>query len=306
MTCYKPLLAWRDPYNLGKNGKPSLTFKGRSGLEPIKIPCGQCLGCRLERSRQWATRCIHEASLWSKNCFITLTFDDAHLSPNRSLNPDDFVKFMKRFRKRYDGVDFTYDSTTGEKIYPIRYFHCGEYGELYNRPHHHAIIFNFDFPDKELWQVKHGNYLYRSPSLESLWPYGFCTIGSVTFDSAAYVARYILKKVTGDNSVAYYSGKIPEYVTMSRRPGIARDWFLKYSDNIYDNDKVYIKPGLVVKPPRYYDKIYDDINPTRMAEVKEKRYQIAQSCSPICDYQRLNVRNHVKALKLKQLKRVLE
>ena len=80
MTCYKPLLAWRDPYNLGKNGKPSLTFKGHSGLEPIKIPCGQCLGCRLERSRQWATRCIHEASLWSHNCFLTLTFDDGHLS----------------------------------------------------------------------------------------------------------------------------------------------------------------------------------------------------------------------------------
>lgn len=292
MTCYKPLLAWRDPNNLGKNGKPSLTFKGHSGLEPIKLPCGQCLGCRLERSRQWATRCIHEASLWSDNCFITLTFDDAHLSPTGSLNPDDFVLFMKRLRKKF-----------GEGI---RFFHCGEYGSLYERPHHHAILFNFDFPDKELWQVKNGNYLYRSRSLESLWPYGFCSIGSVTFDSAAYVARYILKKVTGKDSVAYYAGRYPEYVTMSRRPGIARDWFLKYSNNIYDNDKVYIKAGLVVKPPRYYDKIYDDINPVRMAEVKAKRYEIAQSCSSICDYQRLNVRNHLKALKLKQLKRVLE
>ncbi len=305
MTCYKPLLAWRDPYHLGKNGKPSLTFKGHSGLEPIKIPCGQCLGCRLERSRQWATRCIHEASLWSHNCFLTLTFDDGHLSRNGSLEPKIFVDFMKRFRKRFKGIDSTVNDD-GEVIYPIRFFHCGEYGELYNRPHHHAIIFNFDFPDKELWKVRNGNYLYRSRSLESLWPFGFCSIGAVTFDSAAYVARYILKKVTGDNSVTYYSGKIPEYVTMSRRPGIARDWFLKYKDNIYDNDKVYIKPGLVVKPPRYYDKIYDEINPDRMLEVKEKRYQIAQSFSPICDYQRLNVRNHLKALKIKQLKRVLE
>lgn len=292
MTCYKPLLAWRDTYNLGKNGKPSLTFKGRSGLEPIKIPCGQCLGCRLERSRQWATRCIHEASLWSDNCFLTLTFDDAHLAPDGSLKPKIFVDFMKRLRKKYgDG---------------IRFFHCGEYGELYNRPHHHAIIFNFDFPDKELWSVRNGNNLYRSRSLESLWPFGFCSIGAVTFDSAAYVARYILKKVTGDSALAHYSGRLPEYVTMSRRPGIARDWFLKYKDNIYDNDKVYVKPGLVVKPPRYYDKIYDEINPVRMEEVKAKRIEIAKSISPILDYQRLNVRNHVKALKLKELKRVLE
>ena len=305
MTCYKPLLAWRDPYNLGKNGKPSLTFKGHPGLEPIRIPCGQCLGCRLERSRQWATRCIHEASLWSHNCFLTLTFDDWHLPRNGSLEPKIFVDFMKRFRKRFKGIDSTVNDD-GEVIYPIRFFHCGEYGELYNRPHHHAIIFNFDFSDKELWKVRNGNYLYRSRSLESLWPFGFCSIGAVTFDSAAYVARYILKKVTGDNSLTHYSGKIPEYVTMSRRPGIARDWFLKYKDNIYDNDKVYIKPGLVVKPPRYYDKIYDEINPDRMLEVKEKRYQIAQSCSPICDYQRLNVRNHLKVLKIKQLKRLLE
>lgn len=292
MTCYKPLLAWRDPYNLGKNGKPSLTFKGLPGLDPIKVPCGQCLGCRLERSRQWATRCIHEASLWPQNCFITLTFDDGHLPRNNSLVPKIYVDFMKRLRKKY-----------GEGI---RFFHCGEYGSLYERPHHHAILFNFDFPDKELWSVRNGNNLYRSRSLESLWPFGFCSIGAVTFDSAAYVARYILKKVTGDSALAHYSGRVPEYVTMSRRPGIARDWFLKYKDNIYDNDKVYVKPGLVVRPPRYYDKIYDEINPVRMEEVKAKRIEIAKSISPILDYQRLNVRNHVKALKLKELKRVLE
>ena len=158
-------------------------------------------------------RCHHEASLYQDNCFITLTYSDEHLPSDKSLHVDHFQKFMKRLRKRF-----------GEGV---RYYHCGEYGEKYMRPHYHACLFNFDFPDKKIWKENNGNRLYISESLSELWPFGFVTIGDVTFESAAYVARYIMKKVNGDLAESHYervdwdTGEVyhlkPEYTTMSRR-----------------------------------------------------------------------------------------
>ena len=117
---------------------------------------------------------------------------------------------MKRFRKHFGSG--------------VRFFHCGEYGELYERPHHHAILFNCDIYDKELLlNAKTGFNLYTSSLLSSLWPFGLHSIGEVSFESCAYVARYIMKKVTGDMSESHYHGRKPEYITMSRRPGY-RDW----------------------------------------------------------------------------------
>lgn len=260
--------------------------------EPIKVPCGQCVGCRLERSRQWAMRCVHEASLYDDNCFITLTFDDEHIARDGSLHLEDFQKFMKRLRKKF-----------GEGI---RFFHCGEYGTLNQRPHHHSILFNFDFPDKELWSVRDNVKLYRSSSLERLWPYGFSTIGDVSFESAAYVARYCLKKVTGSVAESHYQGRKPEYTTMSRRPGIGREWFLKYKNDIFPNDKCVIRGNLVCRPPRYYDKIYDSIDPVSFEKIRSKRKIEALKQSQILDYTRLNVKEKVKKLKLKQLPRPIE
>ena len=162
--------------------------------QPEKLPCGQCVGCRLERSRQWAIRCMHEAQMHEDNCFITLTFNPESLDDRSnpwSLDVRDFQLFMKRLRKKYGAG--------------IRFYHCGEYGELNKRPHYHACIFGFDFPDKRLWKVTNsGHRLYISESLDELWPFGFCTIGNVTFESAAYVARYIMKKVNGDAAADHY------------------------------------------------------------------------------------------------------
>ena len=110
-----------------------------------------------------------------------------------------------------------------------------------------------------LWSVRSGVRLYRSADLESLWPYGFSTIGDVTFESAAYVARYVLKKVTGNEAAEHYHGRIPEYVTMSRKPGIAYNWFRRYQSDVYPNDFVVIRGGVKCKPPRYYDNLYDNI-----------------------------------------------
>lgn len=185
MPCYKPLQAYRrtDSKQLSFNKHGEYT----NTAAPLSIPCGQCTGCRLERSKQWAIRCVHEASLYEDNCFITLTYNKENLPKDFSLNKRDFQLFMKRLRKKYAPKQ-------------IRFYHCGEYGEPteYNnhiaRPHYHAIIFNHKFEDQILWKQKRGNELYISKELEELWPQGFSTIGSVTQDSAGYVARYLLKK----------------------------------------------------------------------------------------------------------------
>lgn len=206
-------------------------------------------------------RCVHESQLHENNCFLTLTYDSSRFESfgrDYTLVPSDFVNFMKRFRKCY----------RDEKI---RFFHCGEYGELNQRPHHHAIIFGFDFSDKRLHSVNHGFRIYRSPTLERLWPYGYSSIGSVTFDSCAYVARYIMKKQTGDKAEQYYDGRVPEYVTMSRRPGIAGDWILKYKDDVYNYDHVVLPGGVKCRPAKYYDRIFDEIDRDKLEEIKAKR-----------------------------------
>lgn len=204
-------------------------------------------------------RCLHEAQLHNDNCFITLTYDQSHLSDD-SLHVDHYQKFMKRLRKRFSDVN-------------IRYFHCGEYGEKNGRPHYHACLFGFDFPDKVLWQTREGNRLYTSQILNEVWGKGYCVIGEVTFDSAAYVARYIVKKLLGASQEqldAHYGGKTPEYTTMSRRPGIGRGWYDKYKNDLYPHDYAIVNEK-EVRPPKYYDKIFEVEDPQGFAELKESR-----------------------------------
>ena len=296
MTCYHPIQAWRSLS--GRNpdtGLWPIVFKrseGYSDLE-VQVPCGKCVGCRLDRSRKWAIRCVHEASLYQNNCFITLTYDNFHLDPNGSLNIEDFQLFMKRLRKHFGSG--------------VRFFHCGEYGELYERPHHHAILFNCDFYDKELlFNAKTGFNLYTSNLLCSLWPFGLHSIGDVSFESCAYVARYIMKKVTGDMSESHYHGRKPEYITMSRRPGIGHDWLLKYKDDVYPNDYIIIRGGVKCKPPAYYDKIYDSIQDDYdINTIKYNRRKYAMSHASDNTPSRLDVREECLSRKVDKLVRPL-
>ena len=217
MACFSPLKAWRDPLNPGGRLLFSPHTIGGS-LEHadrtcLKIPCGQCIGCRLEYSRSWAVRCCHESSLHIFNSFITLTYDPSHLPVDGSLNIEHFQKFMKRLRK---------------KLHPlkIRFFHCGEYGDLTRRPHYHALIFGYAFPDRKLFKKSKSGDLYTSELLTKVWGLGHASVGDLTFESAAYVARYIMKKVNGDlvkshyEAIDYETGEIfnlkPEYVSISR------------------------------------------------------------------------------------------
>jgi hypothetical protein len=292
MACYRPLRAYAPASGRNAEGKLHISFKRKIGYEPIWLPCGQCIGCRLERSRQWAMRIVHEAQMYDRNCFVTLTYDDEYLPKDGSLNKRDFQLFMKRLRKRYGAG--------------IRYYQCGEYGELLGRPHHHAILFNFDFDDKVLWSVRDGVRLYRSASLEQLWPHGYSTIGDVTFESAAYVARYCTKKITGKLAHEHYKGKLPEYATMSRRPGIGRAWLEKYKDDVYNYDYVVVRNGLKLRPPRYYDRIYDEIDPERMMEIKEKRGESAKENIKEMHWQRLEAKEELAERRLEEVPRKYE
>lgn len=229
------------------------------------------MGCRLERSRQWATRCMHEAQLHDKNVFITLTFNDENLNDQGSLQKQDFQNFIKRLRKYYYSDKF-------KKKYPnyhqgkIRYFHCGEYGDNFSRPHHHACLFNCDFPDKELLKKnKTGDNLYTSKILTDLWAeQGYCYIGDVTFESAAYVARYCTKKITGKKADEYYSGRQPEYMTCSKKPAIGKEWLDRYLSDVFPHDEIIMR-GKKMRVNRYYEKYLEKLDPEMLTSVKINR-----------------------------------
>ena len=302
MPCFSPLEAYRS-LEPNSNGKYPLVF-GKESFdtgEKVEVPCGRCVGCRLERSRQWAMRCVHEASLYDDNCFITLTYNDANLPEDGSLHKDHFQKFMKRLRKKYAPKT-------------IRFYMCGEYGDELGRPHYHALLFNHDFSDKELWSVREDVKLYVSEELNKLWPFGYCIIGAVTFESAAYVARYVMKKVTGDMAEDHYSEtdpitgeitfKVPEYNCMSRRPGIAFDWYEKYKGDLRKDFVTF--NGRKVKPPKYYDGLYEREDAEGFSQLKADRALSAYESKKIDHYDRLDVKGVLTEKRLKLLKRTMD
>jgi hypothetical protein len=298
MACYHPVQAYQY---ITHDGKKRLNFRKKEG-EPITLPCGGCIGCRMDRSQQWAIRQMHEAQLHEENTFITLTYDDNHLPQHGSLNIADFQKFMKRLREHYEPKK-------------IRFFHCGEYGEKLQRPHYHACLFGHDFEDKYPWRESRGNTLYRSPTLEKLWPFGMCEIGELNYKSAAYVARYVMKKVTGKGAEEHYeyldetTGALyniqPEYATMSRKPGLGQDWYNQYKRDLYPDDFVVIN-GRQAKIPRYYDKLFEREHPEEMKEIKKRREQFAKEHEYDNTPERLKSREICHGAKITRLKRNLE
>lgn len=248
-----------------------------------EIPCGHCVDCRLQHSRTWANRCLMELAFYEPfECwFITLTYDDEHLLDVGSnmfagtLVKEDLQKFWKRlrFKANYDGDPAR-----------IRYYACGEYGHRPGpngsglRPHYHAILYGYPLVDIVPWcKSKTGHQLFRSEKLESIWKNGIVAISPVTWDTAAYTARYILKKNIINDKVYHKENVIPEFTTMSRNPGIGRDYYEKYKGRIYDFDEIILKTeegGIKVKPPRYFDNLYERIEPDNLKEIKEKRKEM--------------------------------
>ena len=298
MTCYTPLKAYRTPHGSEK----AITFnplKALNSTSPLSLPCGRCTGCRLERSRQWAVRCTHEAQLYPTNSFITLTYDRANLPSNYSVDVRELQLFYKKLRKHLD-------------THKIRYFSCGEYGDENLRPHYHCLIFNFNFPDKIFFQFNSRNEpLFISPLLTNLWGKGHCLTGAVTFESAAYVARYNMQSINGPKADEYYTRQNPdtkqwhrvqpEFITMSRRPGIGAPWLQRFRSDVYPSDEV-ITNGVAVKPPRFYDQ---QLSEEELFKLKRRRIQQGLRYKEDQTPARLRVREAVKRAQIRSLKRVL-
>lgn len=270
-------------------------------IKEFDLPCGQCIGCRLERSRQWAMRCMHESTMHEKNCFITLTYDDENLPNRNSLAYEEWVRFAKRLRKH-------------TKIEKIRFYMCGEYGEQTGRPHYHAIIFGYDWEDKLYHATSPtGDKLYTSEALSKIWGKGHSLIGNVTFESAAYVARYIMKKITGKQAEDHYLrvdelgayNLEPEFSGMSLKPGIGKTWFDKYKKDVYNNDYVIIN-GTPTRPPKFYDKILKQEYREEYDILKEEREQEAYENRKENTNERLEVKRQVTTAKINHLKRTIE
>lgn len=310
MACFHPLQAFRTT-----GGDVVFKEHGNSVLGPVELPCGRCLGCRLERSRQWAVRCVHEAQCWPENSFITLTYSDEHLPPRGSLDYRDFQLFMKRLRKRFP-----------QRI--IRYYGGGEYGEKLGRPHFHACLFNRDFFDKTVWKkTDAGEIIYRSAVLEEAWPFGHSSVGEMNFRTAGYCARYILDKRVGQEAESYYrridtdTGEIyylePEFNFMSLKDyeldgvkwpgGIGARWFLQFQNEVKHFDSVVVN-GKEAKPPRYYDKLLEKVDRAQWLENGVKREQDAYRAylSGESSERRLRVKEQVRQAQADFYKRGLK
>lgn len=295
-----------------------LVFNSKKALNPhhpVTVPCGNCIGCRIDRSREWAIRCSHEASMSSTSCFLTLTYSDEYLPHDYSVHVRTWQLFMKRLRK----------SLRSNKI---RFFACGEYGDETLRPHYHALIFNYSPTDKIFYKKTNSDdNLYTSPSLSKIWSYGQVYIGDVTYKSSAYVARYIMKKINGDNAVNHYTrfhpkGHIvtvePEFCVQSRRPGIGYSWFQKYKTDAFPSDFLVVDgrphpvPKFYLKLLKQEEAVADETKPyfkalNAVPSAKVVRARIINSLSRATDNtrERLAVREEVKKQKLKTLKRSL-
>ena len=278
MPCFHPNTAWYLPQTR------TISWEDRFGKEipgvrnSIQLSCGQCTGCRTEYARQWAMRLVLEQKYWQgkkkSSIFITLTYDNDNLPEHNTLIKKDFQDFMKRLRWKKHST----------KENPVRFFHCGEYGDKFSRPHYHAILFNTNFSDRKQLQGHKG--LTTSETLSKLWGKGHSSIGDVTFQSAAYVAGYVQKKINGKQKDSHYAIIDPdtgeyhgqrqqEYSTMSRNPGIAGNWLAQYKDDVYPSDNIHIN-GKEMQPPKSFDRLYEIDHKDEMLTIKDKRMEEAE------------------------------
>lgn len=304
MSCFHPLKAYKSPNRIQGKYILHIGYSQDSSFNLTWLPCGRCIGCRLKYSRLWAARIMNEAQLHEENTFITLTYDDDHLPEHGFLVKKDFVDFIKRLRKHLNPKK-------------IRYFMCGEYGDQLMRPHFHACIFGHEFSDQVFYKKNElGHKLYTSEVLNKIWKMGYSITGALEFDCAAYVARYVIKKINGKKEFETYAHHVDldtaeiifrpkEYATMSRgrqkgRGGIGAEWFYKYKSDIYPHD-YFVVNGHKMKPPRYYDDILHDLDSDFYECIKEVREKQLSPFDPEFKQKRLRAKEEFKLLQMKRL-----
>lgn len=337
MACYRPLRAkvlGTDPVT----GKKQLLFRhlGEPGYDDpdnIELPCGRCQGCRLDKSRAWADRCLLELQYHKHSVFVTLTYNDAYVPKSfyygsdgesehlsYTLRKRDFQLFMKRLRKAFSEQK-------------IRFFAAGEYGENTARPHYHAILFGLQLDDLVPYQkTEQGFWYYHSESLQNVWSHRYCAddcnlfsggsrleplgevvVADVSWETCAYTARYCLKKLNGEDAEAYRRfGVEPPFTLMSRRPGIGGQYFEDHPDCV---DFQYInvateKGGRKILVPNYFLRQLEKSDPERVAQLRESRLQYAKAAKEIklssttCDsFEYSQVEENIKKSSIRALQR---
>ncbi len=269
MPCYTPLKGYKDRITNG------LTFNKTGTSQKLEVACGQCFGCRVDHALMWSIRITHEAAMHADdhgNSWLTLTYDPEHLPSDLSLRPSDVSKFIRALRKKHK--------------HKIRYFYCGEYGEL-GRPHYHLCLFNHTFNDVQLFKDDEGLYTYTSPTLEKLWRHGFSTVQPLSYRNAAYTAGYVFEKITGqkardhylrcdDYGVAFWIR--PEYIRMStgntknKHQGLGAGFYEKFKTDFFPSDQCPVPgKGVMQQVPRYYQNILQSEDPGTLELVKDAR-----------------------------------
>lgn len=308
MSCLHPLKGYAANPDLN-DGKRGFTRNKHQGYvdRQVTLKCGKCKACRLERARDWSIRCMHEAQMHQDNSFLTLTYADEHLPAPPSISKKEIQDFLLRLRDKIGRS--------------VRYYACGEYGEQLSRPHYHLLAFGFDPPDKRFHKRnKQGNPIWTSALIDDVWGKGHTWVGTVTQASAGYVARYLMKKQTGDNADNHYlwlgpDGRHyrlePEFNLMSKgrngTGGLGEAWYRKYGDtDCHNQDYIVGRDGREYPVPRFYDKLLERQDPKRLAEIKKARAKRAEVYAEHQTSRRLYDREIVLNAKLSRLKREIE
>lgn len=323
MPCSCLQIGFRSKHVNPQTGLRKIVFSRKDALHPVieqPTPFGVCMHCRLKTSQSWGLRVALESTLYPQNSFITLTYSPTFLPKHSLLDYNAPVLFIKRLREQYGAG--------------IRSFGCAEYGEQFARPHYHLCLLNFDFPDKKIignsqanWgKLKRENPVYSSQKLQDLWPFGHTTLGTLTLESASYVARYCTKKITGKDAPHHYDFVEQQYgeiitrppeklICASRARGLGYPYYEKYGKYVRDHDKVNLN-GRSYPVPKYFDSLTQKIDPDRFEEIKEIRRKNGAisnqklkndaASGGVNDFQRMLTIEKCQELSFKLLKRTIE
>lgn len=259
------------PYKTEKELEMIILNQGLKNYNYEIIPCGKCIGCRLDYSRTWANRGYLESKMWQNNYFVTITYNEENLPENKSLVPEHLTNFIKKLRRNgdYNGWQHT----------GIRYIAAGEYGDKLERPHYHLILFNCNLPTESFYEphiIKKETF-WRNNIIEECWKYGYSSVSNVSWNNIAYVARYITKKQYGEKSKEHYGDRQPEFFRASRKPGIGMTWLEEHMEEVYATDEIIVqnrKGSIKQKPPRAFDKKLKEINEKEYEKIRAKRKKI--------------------------------
>lgn len=274
MPCFRPVTCWRPPDG------GAIQFSEKRDHREIEIPCGQCIGCRINRQQMWAFRALAEASLHPDNWFLTLTYSDAHLPPHGALQHRDWQLFAKRVRK---------------SLGSFRYLMCGEYGPQTHRPHYHALLFGLPLPDATRYGLRRGHSVFKSNRLSDAWGLGLIELGSVSPSSARYCAGYVLKDTRTPSRVIEETGELVSlpapYGRMSLRPGLGDAWIRRYYPEVFAHGACY-SADKRFRIPDYFKHVLDGIDPVAYESLQEKAVEQAGQL-PQNTRDRLAVREHL-------------